>query len=107
VEARPQRVVHCILGERDPFDEWMGSLADAKAFDKVVIRLKRVAQGNFGDHAPVGDGVSELREHYGPGYRIYYGQESNTVFLLTGGTKRTQNRDIARAKRLWKEYNSA
>jgi putative addiction module killer protein len=65
----------------------MESLKDATAFSKINVRLKRVAQGNFGDHGPVGQGVSELREHYGPGYRVYYGQDGETVILLTGGTK--------------------
>ena len=107
VEVKPKTVVHHINDSGDPFDDWMESLADAKAFDKVIIRLKRVAQGNFGDHSSVGEGVSELREHYGPGYRIYYGQDGDTVILLTGGTKKTQTNDLDRAKRLWKERNDA
>jgi len=107
VEAKPKNVVHLLTGAGDPFDEWMESLKDATAFSKINIRLKRVAQGNFGDHGPVGHGVSELREHYGPGYRVYFGQDGDTVILLTGGTKKTQARDIATAKDLWKEYERA
>jgi putative addiction module killer protein len=108
VEAKPKNVVHFLVGARDPFDEWMESLKDATAFSKINIRLKRVAQGNFGDSGPVGQRVSELREHYGPGYRIYFGQEDgDAVILLTGGTKKTQARDMARAKDLWKEYERA
>src|SRR5258706_6980421 len=85
----------------------MESLKDATAFSKIVIRLKRVAQGNFGDYGPVGQGVSELREHYGPGYRVYFGQDGDTVILLTGGTKKTPARDIARANGLLREYEPA
>jgi putative addiction module killer protein len=107
VEAKPKNIVHFLVGVRDPFDEWMVSLKDATAFSKINIRLKRVAQGNFGDHGAVGQGVAELREHYGPGYRIYFGQDGDAVILLTGGTKKTQARDIARAKDLWKEYERA
>ena len=85
----------------------MESLTDARAFAKVNIRIARVSQGNFGDHAPAGEGVSELRLDYGPGYRVYYGQDGDTVVLLTGGTKKTQEQDIKRAKILWKEYADA
>jgi putative addiction module killer protein len=85
----------------------MESLTDQKAFAKINIRIKRVEQGNFGDHGSVGNGVSELREHYGPGYRIYYGIDGDTVILLTGGIKATQAKDIARAKVLWMDYNDA
>jgi putative addiction module killer protein len=85
----------------------MESLTDGAAFAKINIRLKRVAQGLFGDHAPVGEGVFELREHIGPGYRVYYAQDGDAVVLLTGGTKKTQSRDIERAKDLWKEYRNA
>ncbi len=107
MEAKPKNVVHLLTDTGDPFDGWMESLKDATAFSKIVIRLKRVAQGNFGDYGPVGQGVSELREHYGPGYRVYFGQDGDTVILLTGGTKKTQARDIARAKGLWREYERA
>lgn len=85
----------------------MESLTDGKAYAKINIRLKRVAVGNFGDHGPVGGGISELRDHYGPGYRVYYGQDGDTVVLLTGGIKRTQAKDIERAKDLWREYKDA
>ncbi len=104
MEAKPQAIVHFVNDEGDPFDEWMESLSDGKVYAKVNIRLKRVAQGNFGDHGSVGDGVSELREHDGAGHRIYYGQDGDTVVLLTGGSKKTQTKDIERAKNLWREY---
>jgi putative addiction module killer protein len=106
VEAKPQKVVHHLNSSGDTFGDWMeNKITDAKVFAKINIRLKRVAQGNFGDHGPVGEGVLELREHDGAAHRVYYGRESDTVILLTGGTKRTQAADIDRAKRLWKEYS--
>lgn len=107
MEAKPKNVVHLLTEVGDPFGEWMESLKDATAFSKINIRLKRVAQGNLGDHGPVGHGVSELREHYGPGCRVYFGQDGDTVVLLTGGTKKTQTRDIARAQGFWRDYERA
>lgn len=107
METKEWNVVHYLTADDfDPFDDWTGHI-EGKVFDKVVIRLKRVSQGNFGDHGPVGDGVSELREHDGAGHRIYYGRDGDTVVLLTGGTKKTQAKDIAKAKTYWKDYNDA
>jgi putative addiction module killer protein len=101
------KVVHYLTAAGvDPFDKWTESLTQA-IFDKIIIRLKRVAKGSFGDHGPVGDGVSELREHPGAGHRVYYGRDGDTVVLLTGGIKKTQAKDIARAKAYWKDYNDA
>lgn len=68
-------------------------------------RLDRLVLGNRGDTEPVGDGVFELRIHYGPGYRIYYAEQGNElVILLYGGSKRAQQRDIDRAIEYWKDY---
>ena len=67
----------------------------------------RLEQGNFGDCASVGDGVSELRMFFGPGYRVYFGEHGDVVvILLCGGDKSSQNRDIEQAKTYWKEYLS-
>ena len=66
---------------------------------KIISRLQRLELGNAGDHASVGDGVSELRVHSGPGYRVYYRQTEKTIIvILCGGDKSTQDRDIKRAK---------
>jgi putative addiction module killer protein len=66
-----------------------------------LVRIRRLSLGNPGDSTPVGEGVSEMRIDYGPGYRIYYKQQGETVaILLAGGDKRTQSRDIERAKKL-------
>jgi putative addiction module killer protein len=74
----------------------------------VRARLNRVRLGNFGDCKPVGEGVEELRIDFGPGYRVYFGREGSQVaILLCGGSKAAQARDIAKARRYWKEYLDA
>lgn len=88
----------------DRFIAWLNALRDARAVAKIATRIKRLATGNFGDVASVGDGVSELRIHYGPGYRAYFVRRGEVlVILLCGGDKSTQDRDIAAAKTLAKE----
>jgi len=83
------------------FSKWLRRLADPTAKAKVAVRIDRLASGNPGDVAPVGEGVSELRIHYGPGYRIYYTQRGKMiVVLLCGGDKKTQAKDIETAKSL-------
>lgn len=91
--------------ETEEFSDWLAALRDARAKAKVLVRIERLANGNPGDVAPIGEGVSELRINYGPGYRVYYVQRgSRYVLLLAGGDKSTQVRDIAEAKRLNTEY---
>ena len=88
----------------DEFDDWLKGLKDVQAKLRIVKRLQRVEDGNFGDHASVGDGVSELRLHHGPGYRVYYALRGEMlVVLLGGGIKDSQDRDIEKAKALAKE----
>ncbi len=83
------------------FDAWLSGLADGKAKARILARLRSATFGNFGDFAPVGEGVSEMRVHIGPGYRVYYMRTGTTVYvLLVGGDKSTQKADIARAKRM-------
>lgn len=97
-------------GQRSPlaattvFSEWLGSLRDRRAMTRIIDRLKRASNGNFGDHKSVGGGVFEMRVDYGPGYRVYYFQRGKElVILLCGGDKRTQDADIVQAKRLKEE----
>jgi putative addiction module killer protein len=91
--------------ETDEFSAWLSALRDKRARAKIIVRVERLAKGNPGDVVPVGDGVSELRIDYGPGYRVYYVQRGTRyVLLLAGGDKSTQDRDIALAKRLVDEY---
>lgn len=83
---------------KDVFNEWLIALKDARAQARVVDAIERLAQGNRGDSKWLRDGVSELRIHYGPGYRIYYSIVGQTVLLLLcGGDKRRQVSDIRRA----------
>jgi putative addiction module killer protein len=83
------------------FVKWIDSLNDIRARARVLARIERLATGNPGDVAPVGEGVSELRIDYGPGYRVYYKQFGESlVILLAGGDKRTQTKDIKTALRL-------
>jgi putative addiction module killer protein len=90
---------------RSPFTDWLEGLRDRRARARIDARLARVRLGHLGDHRSVGDGVYELRLFYGPGYRVYFGFEFNTVILLlVGGTKGTQRRDIATAKSYWADY---
>ncbi|MGE0775312.1 MAG: type II toxin-antitoxin system RelE/ParE family toxin [Sphingomonadaceae bacterium] len=90
--------------QTETFRDWLNGLRDRKARLRIADRLKRLASGNAGDTKSVGDGVQELRLHYGPGYRIYYmWKDGVLIILLTGGDKSTQARDIAKAKRLAKE----
>lgn len=83
------------------FDGWFAGLRDLRAKVRVQARIDRTALGNFGDCVPVGEGVSEMRIHYGPGYRVYFAQRGlEVVILLAGGDKATQVKDIARALEL-------
>jgi len=79
-------------------------MRDHRALAQIQIRIRRLSLGNFGDVKPVGEGVRELRIDYGPGYRVYLQQKGEVlVLLLAGGTKSTQQADIAKAKKLAKE----
>ncbi len=85
----------------DLFAQWLDSLRDIRARARVQARIERLAAGNAGDVRPVGDGVSEMRIDYGPGYRVYYKKRGRElVILLAGGDKRTQPADIKAALRL-------
>ncbi|MDQ2990636.1 MAG: type II toxin-antitoxin system RelE/ParE family toxin [Pseudomonadota bacterium] len=82
----------------DIFDHWLSSLKDRAGAMRVQARIDRVEDGNFGDVAPVGEGVSEMRIHFGPGYRVYFVQRGQeVVILLAGGDKSTQSKDIKSA----------
>ncbi len=88
-----------------PFRKWLKKLKDKKSVDIISSRIDRMAVGSFGDARGVGGGVFELRIHFGPGYRIYYGLHANTIIvLLCGGDKSTQTRDIEVAKIFWSDY---
>ena len=89
----------------EPFTKWLESLKDRLGRANITNRLNRVVHGNHGDCEHVGDGVYELRIHYGPGYRVYFSQQRETlILLLLGGNKRNQARDIRKARQFWKEF---
>jgi putative addiction module killer protein len=86
------------------FQTWLAGLRDERARARILKRLDRAAGGNLGDVAPVGEGVSEMRIFYGPGYRVYFVQrDTELIVLLCGGDKSTQGADIAEAKTMAKE----
>ena len=89
------------IRKTDAFAEWLDSLRDIQARARVQARIERLAAGNPGDVEPVGEGVSELRINYGPGYRVYFKQRGRQIIiLLAGGDKNTQAKDIKAAPRL-------
>lgn len=89
------------LRKTEIFDRWMTRLKDRSAKIKILARLDRVENGNFGDHKKIDKNLFELRFFFGPGYRIYYTIKGNTVvILLTGGNKTTQTKDIKKATAL-------
>jgi putative addiction module killer protein len=86
------------------FAKWLDGLRDLQARARVQVRIERLAQGNPGDVQAIGEGVSELRIHHGPGYRVYFKQQQRQlIILLAGGDKRTQSKDIKIALRLARE----
>ncbi len=89
----------------DVFEEWIDNLRDRAGAAQVLRRLARLEHGNPGRVAPVGEGVSELKIDFGPGYRVYFGQQGEElVIILGGGDKSSQDRDIRAAKKLWDEW---
>lgn len=85
----------------EAFDSWLSKLKDPRGKARIVERIRSAERGNFGDCESVGAGVSEMRIHFGPGYRVYFTRSGNVMYvLLCGGTKRGQQRDIAKAKEL-------
>ena len=90
---------------REPYAQWLARLADRQARARIVVRVQRMAAGNFGDCKPLDGGVWELRIDWGPGYRVYYALAGrNVVLLLLGGDKRRQQADIAAAMKYWQDW---
>jgi putative addiction module killer protein len=85
------------------FDKWLRKLKDARGKARIIDRIRSAERGNFSDCHAVGQGIWEMRIHFGPGYRVYYSRIGPVVFiLLCGGTKRNQKRDIAKAQEMGK-----
>ncbi len=93
--------------QSEAFASWLGDLNDERARAKIAVRIRRLSLGNFGDVKPAGEGVSEARIDYGPGYRLYFVRRGKEVIvLLCGGDKRTQAEDIKSAKAMAKQLKS-
>jgi putative addiction module killer protein len=96
VEVVPLEVI-----QHDVFRDWLLDLRDGRARARIAMRVRRMEMGNPGEFKPLGDGVTEMKIDYGPGYRVYYASMRTTiVILLCGGDKSTQDQDIKRAKEL-------
>lgn len=94
------------LKQTETFQKWWAKLKDERARGLILSRLGRLAYGHAGDVEPIGQGISELRIHYGPGYRIYFQKREDTIIiLLCAGDKGTQTKDIKTAKRLVDEWS--
>lgn len=108
MEIKPREVRNYVTPDgREPFEEFLNSLKDRKTRAVIRERINRIHLGNFGDHRRLAGDLYELRIHYGPGYRVYFGDlDSVIVILLCGSSKKTQRRDIQKAKEYWEEFRS-
>ena len=92
---------------KEPFTIWLNKLKDAGFRRRILMRLRRLEQGNFGDSKHIKERLHELRLFFGPGYRIYFGKDDDAIIvLLTGGDKRSQDNDINTALQYWKDYKT-
>ena len=90
----------------EEFDTWLSALKDTLGRARIIHRIRSAEHGNFGDCEPVGEGVSEMRIHFGPGYRVYYTRRGEVIYLLLlGGDKRSQKRDIKHAIEMARALN--
>ena len=98
-------IVYSDKNGKEPFTKWLNGLNDARSRRRILTRLRRIEQGNYGDCKHLQDGVFELRLFFGPGYRIYFGEDGyRLVVLLCGGDKSIQQKDILKALKYWNEY---
>ena len=104
-----RKVVHIYRDQdgREPVIDWLESIKDITTRARIKNRLRRIEPGNLGDTKSIGQGIYEMRLHFGPGYRIYFGQVDNVVVvLLCGGDKGSQVKDIKRAQEHWIDYKN-
>lgn len=103
---RPKTLKAYITKEgKEPYTEWLENLKDYVIRSRIVRRVERLKQGNYGDCKSVGGDVQELRLFFGSGYRVYFGEtENDVVVLLCGGDKDSQEKDIEKAKQYWQAY---
>lgn len=108
MEATPREIFYYESADgKVPCRTWLDLVEGQPIYDIVMVRLDRVEHGNLGEHRPVGEGVFELIFDFGPGYRVYFGQDGkDLVILLAGGDKSSQSADIKKAKEYWRDYNA-
>ncbi|MGA2166615.1 MAG: type II toxin-antitoxin system RelE/ParE family toxin [Terracidiphilus sp.] len=105
METTPREFLICQHENgREPFTEWLNGL-DVQTRARVRVRIDRLEDGLFGDVEPVGEGVSELRLDFGPGYRVYFGHIGPQIHLLLGGSKQGQSANIRQAKKFWRAHD--
>lgn len=106
MSAQKELIIYESQSGKVPFEEWLEDLKDKKGRAKIRVQLDRLAQGNMGKCASIGKGVFELKVNFGPGYRIYFGQDGKRlIILLCGGDKSTQRKDIQKAQEYWTDYS--
>ena len=108
MESKSKKIKNYIRKDgKSPFEEWFSRLRDNAVKARILTRIDRVRFGNFGDCKSVGDGVFELRIHFGSGYRVYFGLVgTEVVLLLGGGEKSSQPKDITNCQEYWREYKN-
>jgi putative addiction module killer protein len=100
-------IIYADENGHEPYRNWIDSLKDTKSQQRIRTRIRRLGEGLYGDCDSVGEGVSELRMFFGPGHRVYFGEDADhIVVLLCGGNKDSQSRDIKNAKRYWRDYKN-
>jgi putative addiction module killer protein len=106
MEVTPVKVlIYEDINGKAAYSHWLDNLRDQRAAAKIEVRVRRIRLGNLGYWDPVGEGVGEIKIDYGPGYRVYFGRVGSTiVVLLCGGDKKTQKKDIERAKEFWRDF---
>lgn len=105
MEVQQREVEYYLLPNgKSPFLEWYYSLRNEKAQAIILKRLARVRMGNLGEYHSMGDRVFEFKIDFGPGYRLYFGQQGSQIILLCGGDKNDQQKDIKKAKEYWNDY---
>lgn len=98
-------IAYKLIDRKEPFSEWLYSLKDKLSQKRILVRLKRVEQGNYGDYKRF-SGIIELRFDFGKGYRVYCGEDGQMLMiLLIGGDKSTQGKDVKKALEYWEDYN--